>query len=726
MSSDLRNAALVYAGEGWRVLPNRPRSKKPILRDWTNEASSDPETIERWWKQNPDANVGLLTERRLVVDVDPDKGGNDSLDALQERIGQLPETRRHATGGGGFHLIFSAPGEGVPTGANVLGDGIDIRGNLGQIVAPPSVHESGRRYRLLSDAPIVEAPNPLVEAVLVGCRKHQAGGRFDVAAMFEGVPEGERDERFFRFACSLQAKGVPVEEAIAQVTAAWQRAEQGSDPFPLDAALEKVHRAYERYDPPEPKAGGEKKASQADLLVALADECFDVFLSKDGEAFGVDRRGPHIARPLRGTQGLRPALSAEFYKRLDKVPQSGSLTDACMVLEGRAMAADRRPVHLRVAEHEDSVVLDLADDSGAVVVIGADGWQVRDKSPVLFRRTALSSPLPHPEPGGDINELTELLNIDDESWPLLVAWLVAALVPDIPHPIVLLRGEQGTGKTTAGRMLSRLVDPSPAQVRTAPRNVDQWINNAWGSWVVALDNVSAISAEMSDALCRAVTGDGNVKRKLYTDNDNVVVSFRRVVLLTAIDTGALRSDLADRMVFADLERIGSDKRLLDADLEDRFEEMWPRLLGALCDLASNVLRTLPGVHLEEHPRMADFARVVRAVDLLRGTNALHTYMTTAANLAEEVVYGDPVADAVRDFVLRHGHFKGSAEDLLGRLHRPDPIPRSWPAGPQPLSAALKRAAPALRQLGLLVEWGRTREGRYIELDRQDRLGDWGS
>ncbi len=109
--------------------------------------------------------------------------------------------------------------------------------------------------------------------------------------------------------------------------------------------------------------------------------------------------------------------------------------------------------------------------------------------------------------------------------------------------------------------------PSPAPVRAAPRHVEDWAVGAAGSWVVAVDNLSYIAPWFSDALCRASTGDGLVKRVLYTDADLSVLAFRRCVILTSIDAGALRGDLADRMLLVDLEPIGAADRRTDADLD---------------------------------------------------------------------------------------------------------------------------------------------------------------
>jgi hypothetical protein len=131
-------------------------------------------------------------------------------------------------------------------------------------------------------------------------------------------------------------------------------------------------------------------------------------------------------------------------------------------------------------------------------------------------------------------------------------------------------GEQGTGKSSATRALVSLLEPGPAPLRTGPRDLPDWIVAASGSRVVGLDNVSGMPPWLSDALCRGVTGEGLVRRALFTDDALSVLFFRRVVVMNGIDLGIGRGDLADRMLVAELERITEDHRRLDADVAARW------------------------------------------------------------------------------------------------------------------------------------------------------------
>ncbi|MCH7872730.1 MAG: ATP-binding protein [Planctomycetes bacterium] len=446
----------------------------------------------------------------------------------------------------------------------------------------------------------------------------------------------------------------------------------------------------------------EKKPPQSELLVRLALELYRIGLDEAGDPFAVERDGPNIALMLKGSRdALRSTLAREFRRRSGTTPNASALSDALTVLQGEAQECTPEPVLLRVARHGDGIVLDLGRKDGCVVLVRPGAWEVVDTSPVLFRRTALSGELPVPQRGGGLSLLRELLNVNDESWPLTLGWLVAALIPEIPHPILMLGGLHGTGKSTAARMLVGIFDPSAAPLRSQPREPEQWAIAAAGSWAVVIDNVSTIPAWWSDALCKAVTGDGWIRRKLYTDSDLSVLSFRRVIALTSIDAGALRGDLGDRLLLMELEEIDDVRRKDEVQLIEMFRERRPLILGAVLDVLANVLHELPGIELTVRPRMADFGRVQAAVDAVMGTDGLSRFLGQRERIASDVLEGDPVALAVIMLMEGTAHWDGSPTDLHERL-TPEKAQRDWPRNGSAMSGRLKRLAPALKTVGIEV------------------------
>ena len=177
-----------------------------------------------------------------------------------------------------------------------------------------------------------------------------------------------------------------------------------------------------------------------------------------------------------------------------------------------------------------------------------------------------------------------------------MGWLVAALSPVGPYPLLALVGEQGSGKTTTARLLKSIVDPEVAIERAPPRNEQDLFLAARRRRVVVLDNVSKLSCKISDALCRLSTGGTFATRRHYSDNDEAVHYACRPVLATGIGGFIERADLRDRAIVISLPPVR--KRRTEMEIAERFEALRPRLLGALCDALCAALR-----HGEE-PRFA--------------------------------------------------------------------------------------------------------------------------
>ena len=491
-----------------------------------------------------------------------------------------------------------------------------------------------------------------------------------------------------------------------------------------ELAAFRAWRAQKQEQLPQQRGGGGgRQESQADQLIRMADAMYDFGISDGGDLYAVPQEGPRIARLLRGGRiSLRAELARMYYGLHNKAASSSALADAMLAIEGRAQAEDPVPLHLRVAplgkRAEDGFVLDLGRADGQVVTVTARGWSVGParRGQPLFRRSQLTQPLPIPQTGGSLLELRKLLNVTDDSWDLLVSWLVAGLMPDIPHPLLFLSGEQGTAKSTATKMLVKLLDPSAAPARSTPKEPDDWATAAVGSWVVGLDNLSRIPEWLSDAMCRAATGDANVKRTLYSDSDVTVQEFRRVLIVNGIDVGALRGDLADRMIPVHLHRI--TQRRTETALWEAYDEAQPRILGALLNLVVRALGALSGVREQAErgeiplPRMADYGLVMAALDKVSGkeTSILQQYLQERTELAEEVVESDQVAMRLMQFIKEEPpvmatgvhEWEGTPAELLEKLTGalPGMVPEGWPRLPNALSRRINRAASDLDKLGL--------------------------
>ena len=170
----LRNAACEYADRGWHVVPINPHgstsaklAKAPLGRlvpNGLSQATDDLATVFRWWRAEPRANVGIVAKPSglLILDVDPRDGGDESLHELERALGPLPETVRAETGGGGEHYLCQHPGGDLRGKA---APGVDVR-DTAYVLAPPSIHPSGRPYAwdlAPGEVELAELPDAWVE-----------------------------------------------------------------------------------------------------------------------------------------------------------------------------------------------------------------------------------------------------------------------------------------------------------------------------------------------------------------------------------------------------------------------------------------------------------------------------------------------------------------------------------------------------------------------------------
>ena len=247
-----------------------------------------------------------------------------------------------------------------------------------------------------------------------------------------------------------------------------------------------------------------------------------------------------------------------------------------------------------------------------VVRVGPGGWTFEAKPPVLFRRYPNLKPLPDPQAGGDLKRLWTYLNLKTErDRRLLLAYIATVALPQIGRPILSASGPMGSGKTTAGRLVKRQWDPTtPETVRYDPRD---FLQKASHCYIPMLDNLSTLPDSASDTLCRLVTGEADSKRKLYTDDEDVIIELRRAVIINAINVPSDRGDVLDRSLVVELERIPDAKRITEEELWQRFEAERPQLLGALLCVLANAIARKPSLQLSRRPRLADWGEYAAAV-----------------------------------------------------------------------------------------------------------------
>ena len=477
-----------------------------------------------------------------------------------------------------------------------------------------------------------------------------------------------------------------------------------------------------------------REGNVATRLIGLVEHA-DFFMSKDGKPFARVAVDGHLETYLLRSSAFTRLLQKTFFESEGKAVSGTALRDALGVLEARAQfEGDQRTTYIRVGGDDDVIYLDLGTHHWNAVRIDSDGWSIVDKVPIPFWRSPGMRPLPEPKREGQLDTFRKFLNLDDESaWQLMLAWLVAALRPVGPCPILVLIGQAGSAKSTTAELLRRTIDPALPALRSLPRDERDLMIAANNNWILALDNLSGMSAVSSDMLCRLSTGGGYATRALYTNDEEILFCAQRPIILTSIDEVATREDLLDRAIVLPLPPIADDQRLDERTLWRNFSSVQPYLLGNLLDAVSEALRNYQSIQLTRRPRLADFAQWVSAaepaLELPNGA-MINAFTANRASAIEAGIDADVVARAVIAFTKNRAEWFGTASELLDELTEATPDrttrQRSWPKNPSQLSNRLRRLTTILEQRELSVTFAREGHGRsriiHIRNAQQPVLG----
>lgn len=455
-----------------------------------------------------------------------------------------------------------------------------------------------------------------------------------------------------------------------------------------------------------------EKESQADKLIQYCKmQHPTLFCDQTGSPYArIQVAGANVTWPLK-SQAFKSWLANLLWCFEQKAPGTTAIYSALNVLIAEANSnPDRYTLHNRGAPAEDGFWIDMCDAQWKAIKVTAEGWQIIENPPILFRRYSHQLPLTAPT-AGDAWRLLDFVNIDPTDQETRLTFLVDAisyLIPNIPHPILTAYGHQGSGKSWMYRLVRRLVDPSQTELLTLPRDERELVQQLDHHWCAFYDNVTVLPTYISDMLCRAATGSGFSKRELYSDNDDVIYNFKRCIGLNGINIAAQRGDLLDRTLLVGLSDITHNKRRTEAELLKAFEQCQAEILGGFLDTLVKALQTYPTIKLQGLFRMTDFTRWGCAIAIALGKTAhdfLDAYEKKVNIQIEEAAHSSPVATVLLD-LLEHRKSWNSTPTLLyttllehAKTLGISTHQRAWPKAPHILVRQLNELAPSLKMLG---------------------------
>ena len=468
----------------------------------------------------------------------------------------------------------------------------------------------------------------------------------------------------------------------------------------------------------------EERRNQADRLIGYALE--------DVQELFVDQHGaPHAL--IGGEPVPLTSRSYSWLRRLMWEEEGRSVSGEYLKMAAGTLSAhaefsgELRELYTRAAWYEGVLYYEIRP--GKVVRVGPGGWTFEANPPVLFRRYMNLKALPDPEAGGSLDVLDGLINLKSErDRRLFKAYLETLPLEHVGRPIFNASGAMGSGKTTIQRLIKRLLDPTaPETVRFDPRD---FLQKAMHAYIVMLDNQNTIPEWASDTLCRLVTGEADSKRRLYTDDEDFIIELRRAALLNGINVPTNRSDVLDRSLVVELERIPDGDRKTEEQIWELFAREHPRLLGAIFDTLSKAIALKPSVKLSRRPRLADWGEYAAAVYEVMGWGAeafLKDWDEVVRVQNQATLDGSPVAQAIIKLMEEHEECSDTSSNmhaLLKEIAESQGVDvardKAWPKSARWLWRRIKEVLPLLVAAGIEAGRAEDRSGTKITLRKMPK------
>lgn len=480
---------------------------------------------------------------------------------------------------------------------------------------------------------------------------------------------------------------------------------------------ESWHTLREKYEPEQDrKASDGGDDTHFEKIVNIADK-------KNIELFFDQKEEPHALIPVKnhtevcrvGDGKLRHWFAREYFNETRQMFSADAWTQARDYFKGVALfEGEERRMFTRCAWVDGVLYYDLNDENKRIVRVTAEGWDIVTDYDVLFYRNKTMATQVDPiQSDCDISTLDKFYRFKNEDDRLLhKVSLITRLLSQINHPIIVVYGIHGGSKTSTLRKDKYYIDPDRCDILGIPKGKDELAILLDKHYFLCFDNITSVSSEMSDLFCLAATGGVTIKRKLYTDDDEVILELKNPVNMSGINVVATKPDLLDRSILLELDNIAPNELKTEEKMWEEFNRERPVVLGMIFTILSKAIQIFPSLDLNILGRMADFTvwgfAIAEAAGI-GGQNFLDAYLRNRNRANDEAIASHPVASAVIKLMENTKYWSGNASDLMRELtaiansENIDTKSFLWAKQPNTLSRRLNEVKTNLAQIGLAIE-----------------------
>jgi len=405
-------------------------------------------------------------------------------------------------------------------------------------------------------------------------------------------------------------------------------------------------------------------------------------------------------------------LGEKYEEKYGDIVSISTISNVINIFVSKAANGIERYLFNRVCWNGDDICIDMSNECRKMVKISRHGWEIVAQSQILFRKEKHQRAMKiiKLDGGGDFNLIDPYIHARPSDKMLIKTWYLTGLIPDIDHALLSLYGEHGSAKSFILELGKKLIDPSITETLSLPKDLKELVQLCDHHWLVNLDNMSHISQEISDFLCKTITGLGASTRKLYSDDEDVIRSYRRSIGINGINNVVYKPDLLDRSIVIELPPFGDKEIKLKVELWKEFERDYNAIMNGAFDILAKAMK-IKGKIAIGNIRMTDFARWGEAISQAMGNEPNKFLELYRKNIEKQELLGiedSPIGPALLKLMETQPVWEGTTTRLFVELKPAyDAIvggtQKSFPPDTIRLSNQLNKIKPNLRRLGIKVE-----------------------